>query len=84
MVASSAVATQRLATLSCLLSSALAQTPLVACGGDDPSPLAVHEPPKRLHGGGASVEKKLAVAQSLGRKRHPPSGPRPAQPVVMS
>ncbi len=72
-------------------SAALAQTPLVACGGDDPSPLAVHEPPKRVHDGGASVEKKLAVAQSLGRKardhrrpRHPPFGPRPARPVVMS
>ena len=64
--------------------AALAQTPLVACGGDDPPPMERTPPPRRVHDGGASVEKKLAVAQSLGRKRHPPSGPRPAQPVVMS
>ena len=67
-------------------SAALAQTPLVACGGDGPPPMERARPFRRPgeEARHASVEKKLAVAQSLGRKRHPPSGPRPAQPVVMS
>jgi hypothetical protein len=33
-----------------------------------PGPLAIHEPP-RAHAGGASTEKKLTIAQSLGRER---------------
>jgi len=37
-----------------------------------PGPLSTYEPPappKRVHDGGASTEKKLTIAQSLGRKR---------------